>query len=99
TVVGDGGDIGSWRGGDGFGGEDGVEGVGCGGYGELEDDVLREKLSKINLLIAKIEALNFNSTSSSDFVLKSPIPVEDGDSFLEKFKTTSKLETFKFDIE
>nr|GEU53108.1 hypothetical protein [Tanacetum cinerariifolium] len=30
-VVGDSGDIGSWPGGDGFGGEDGVEGVGCGG--------------------------------------------------------------------
>ncbi|GJY90152.1 hypothetical protein Tco_0505348 [Tanacetum coccineum] len=29
----------------------------------------------------------------------SPIPVEDGDSFLEKFKTTPELETFKFDIE
>nr|GEV11707.1 hypothetical protein [Tanacetum cinerariifolium] len=67
--------------------------------GELEDDVFREKLSKINLLIAKIEALNANPTPSSDFVLKSPILVEDGDSFLEKFETTPKLETFKFDIE
>ncbi|GKC77347.1 hypothetical protein Tco_1128121 [Tanacetum coccineum] len=136
--------------------------------GELEDDVLREKLSKINLLITKIEALKDNPTPSSDFVtkspstspnsflketnisynslpesetfcfnleekssgnptsylslpdyeaffcdsepysrdytmdsfvIKSPIPVEDGDSFLEKFKTTPELETFKFDIE
>nr|GEZ22703.1 hypothetical protein [Tanacetum cinerariifolium] len=67
--------------------------------GVLEDDVLREKLSKINLLIAEIEALNANPTSSSDFVLKSPIPVEDGDSFMEKFETTPKLETFKFDTE
>ncbi|GKE95469.1 hypothetical protein Tco_1580324 [Tanacetum coccineum] len=33
------------------------------------------------------------------FVIKSPIPVEDGDSFLEKFETTPELETFKFDIE
>ncbi|GJU95727.1 hypothetical protein Tco_1320483 [Tanacetum coccineum] len=33
------------------------------------------------------------------FMIKSPIPVEDGDSFLEKFKTTPELETFKFDIE
>ncbi|GJU13755.1 hypothetical protein Tco_1136151 [Tanacetum coccineum] len=33
------------------------------------------------------------------FVIKSPIPVEDGDSFLEKFETTPDLETFKFDIE
>ncbi|GJZ17218.1 hypothetical protein Tco_0553341 [Tanacetum coccineum] len=30
--------------------------------GEIEDDILREKLSKINLLIAKIEALNTNPT-------------------------------------
>ncbi|GJS42354.1 hypothetical protein Tco_0567397 [Tanacetum coccineum] len=104
--------------------------------GELEDDVLREKLSKINLLIAKIEALKDNPTPSSDFVtnsgnptsytdlslpdyeafffysepdsgdftmdsfvIKSPIPVEDGDSFLENFETTPELETFKFDIE
>ncbi|GKD08026.1 hypothetical protein Tco_1187711, partial [Tanacetum coccineum] len=28
----------------------------------------------------------------------SPIPVEDSDSFLEKFETTPELETFKFDI-
>ncbi|GKB59754.1 hypothetical protein Tco_0915940 [Tanacetum coccineum] len=101
--------------------------------GELEDDVLREKLSKINLLIAKIEALKDNPTPSSvfvtkkvvaidlslpdyeeffgdsepnsrdftmdSFVIKSPIPVEDGDSFMKKFKTTPELETFKFDIE
>ncbi|GKC87389.1 hypothetical protein Tco_1148038, partial [Tanacetum coccineum] len=117
---------------------------------ELEEDVLREKLLKINLLIAKIEALKYNPTPSSDFVtkspstspnsfleekssgnltsytdlslpnyeaffcdsepdsgdftmdsfvIKSPIPVEDGDSFLEKFETTPELETFKFDIE
>ncbi|GJX92448.1 hypothetical protein Tco_0345774 [Tanacetum coccineum] len=67
--------------------------------GEIEYDILCEKLSKINLLIAKIEALNDNPTPSSDFVLKSPIPIEDGDSFLEKFETTPELKTFKFDIE
>ncbi|GJR61478.1 hypothetical protein Tco_1503640 [Tanacetum coccineum] len=138
--------------------------------GELEDDILREKLSKINLLIAKIEELKDNPTPSSDFVtkspstspnsfleetnisynslpesetfcfnlekkssgnptsyidlslpdyeaffcdsepgsvdftmdsfvIKSPIPVEDGDSFLEKFETIPELETFIFDIE
>ncbi|GJU32744.1 hypothetical protein Tco_1176333, partial [Tanacetum coccineum] len=39
--------------------------------GEIEDDILREKLSKINLLIAKIEALDTNLTPSSDFVTKS----------------------------
>ncbi|GJW23887.1 hypothetical protein Tco_0037698 [Tanacetum coccineum] len=65
----------------------------------IKDDILREKLLNINLLIAKIEALNANPTPSSDFVLKSPIPVEDGDSFLEKIETTPELETFKFDIE
>ncbi|GKA18007.1 hypothetical protein Tco_0697844 [Tanacetum coccineum] len=43
----------------------------------IKDDVLREKLLKINLLIAKIEALNADPTPSSDFVSKSPIPVED----------------------
>ncbi|GJT93383.1 hypothetical protein Tco_1082228 [Tanacetum coccineum] len=37
---------------------------------EIKDDILREKLSKINLLIAKIKALNANPTPSSDFVLK-----------------------------
>ncbi|GJW73499.1 hypothetical protein Tco_0132869 [Tanacetum coccineum] len=65
-------------------------------YGEIDtdilltikDDILREKLLNINLLIAKIEALNANPTLSSDFVLKSPILVEDGDSLLEKFETT-----------
>ncbi|GKC31309.1 hypothetical protein Tco_1038603 [Tanacetum coccineum] len=136
----------------------------------IKDDILREKLLNINLLIAKIEALKDNPTPSFDFVtkspsispnsfleetnisynslpesetfyfnleekssgnptfytdlslpdyeaffcdsepdsgdftidsfvLKSPIPVEDGDSFLEKSKITPELETFKFDIE
>nr|GEY62075.1 hypothetical protein [Tanacetum cinerariifolium] len=37
---------------------------------EVQDDILREKLLNINLLIAKIESLNDNSTP--DCVLKSP---------------------------
>ncbi|GJW74365.1 hypothetical protein Tco_0133735 [Tanacetum coccineum] len=37
----------------------------------IKDDVLREKLLNVNLLIAKIEALNDNPTLSSDFVTKS----------------------------
>nr|GEW22212.1 hypothetical protein [Tanacetum cinerariifolium] len=37
---------------------------------EVQDDILREKLLNINLLIAKIESLNDNSTF--DCVLKSP---------------------------
>ncbi|GJR30103.1 hypothetical protein Tco_1106335, partial [Tanacetum coccineum] len=39
--------------------------------GEIEDDILREKLLNVNLLIAKIEALKDNPTPSSDFVTKS----------------------------
>nr|GEV57388.1 phospholipase-like protein [Tanacetum cinerariifolium] len=58
--------------------------------GEIEDDILREKLLNIHLLIAKIKSLNDNPTP--DCVLKSPspfpIPVEDSDSFFEKFDTS-----------
>nr|GEZ45815.1 hypothetical protein [Tanacetum cinerariifolium] len=57
---------------------------------EVKDDNLREKLMNINLLIAKIKSLNDNPTP--DHVLKSPslspIPIEDSDSFLEKFDTS-----------
>ncbi|GJR66612.1 hypothetical protein Tco_0012677 [Tanacetum coccineum] len=38
----------------------------------IKDDILREKLLKVNLLIAKIEALKDNPTPSFDFVTKSP---------------------------
>nr|GEU44424.1 hypothetical protein [Tanacetum cinerariifolium] len=52
---------------------------------EVKDDILREKLLNINLLVAKIKSLNDNPTP--DHVLKSPslfpIHVEDSDSFLE----------------
>ncbi|GKF83359.1 hypothetical protein Tco_0245015, partial [Tanacetum coccineum] len=54
----------------------------------IKDNVLHEKLLNVNLLIANIKALNANPTPSSDFMLKYPIPVEDGDSFLEKFEIT-----------
>nr|GEX03888.1 hypothetical protein [Tanacetum cinerariifolium] len=57
---------------------------------EVKDDILRKKLLNINLLIAKIESLNDNPTPNC--VLKSPslfpIPVEDSDSFSEKFDTS-----------
>ncbi|GJV64404.1 hypothetical protein Tco_1475232 [Tanacetum coccineum] len=57
---------------------------------EVKDNILREKLLNINLLIAKIESLNDNLTP--DCVLKSPslfpIPVEDSDSFFEKSDTS-----------
>ncbi|GKC92652.1 hypothetical protein Tco_1158094, partial [Tanacetum coccineum] len=73
---------------------------------KIKDNILREKLLNINVLIAKIESLNDNPTPSTDFVLKSPtsfpIPVEDSDFFLEKSKTVlslPELETFRFDIE
>ncbi|GJY26708.1 reverse transcriptase domain-containing protein [Tanacetum coccineum] len=58
--------------------------------GEVKDDIVREKLLNRNILIAKIESLNDNTTP--DCVLKSPspfpIPVEDSDSFFEKSDTS-----------
>ncbi|GKC03338.1 hypothetical protein Tco_0994948 [Tanacetum coccineum] len=69
--------------------------------GEIEDDILREKLSKINLLIAKIEALNTNPPPSSDFVTKSSSTSPN--LFLEKTNTLdnslTESETFCFDLE
>ncbi|GKC83084.1 hypothetical protein Tco_1138801 [Tanacetum coccineum] len=64
-------------------------------FGEIEDDILREKILKINLLISKIESLNNNPTPSTNFELKSPsFPISDEDSdFLPE------LESFRFDIE
>nr|GFA03527.1 hypothetical protein [Tanacetum cinerariifolium] len=71
---------------------------------KVKDDILREKLLNINLLIAKIESLNDNLTP--DCVLKSPspfpIPVKDSDSFFKKSDTSlsysvnslPKFETF-----
>ncbi|GJY33288.1 hypothetical protein Tco_0417757 [Tanacetum coccineum] len=40
----------------------------------IKDDILREKLLNVNLLIAKIEALKDNPTPSSDFVTNSGNP-------------------------
>ncbi|GKB48397.1 hypothetical protein Tco_0899150 [Tanacetum coccineum] len=69
--------------------------------GEIEDDVLREKLSKINLLIAKIEAMNSNPSPSSDFVTKSSSTSLN--LFLEETNTfdnsLTESETFCFDLE
>nr|GEZ43524.1 hypothetical protein [Tanacetum cinerariifolium] len=68
---------------------------------EIEDDNLREKLLKVNLLIAKIEALKDNPTPSSEFLTKSSStsPI----SFLEKTNTFDdslpELENFCFDFE
>nr|GFD37170.1 hypothetical protein [Tanacetum cinerariifolium] len=38
---------------------------------EIEDDNLREKLLKVDLLIAEIEAFKDNPTPSSEFLTKS----------------------------
>ncbi|GJR17881.1 hypothetical protein Tco_0966408 [Tanacetum coccineum] len=69
--------------------------------GELEDDVLREKLLNINLLIAKIEALKDNPTPSSDFVTKSSSTSLN--LFLEETNTFDnslpESETFCFNLE
>ncbi|GKC87466.1 hypothetical protein Tco_1148115 [Tanacetum coccineum] len=68
---------------------------------EIEEDILREKLSKINLLIAKIEEIISNPPLSSDFVTKSPFTFPN--SFLEETNTFDnsipESETFCFDLE
>ncbi|GKA13172.1 hypothetical protein Tco_0692818 [Tanacetum coccineum] len=69
--------------------------------GEIEDDILREKLSKINLLIAKIEALKDNLTPSFDFVTKSSSTSPNF--FLEETNTFNnslpEYKTFCFNLE
>ncbi|GKD70835.1 hypothetical protein Tco_1324925, partial [Tanacetum coccineum] len=69
--------------------------------GEIKDDILREKLSKINLLIAKIEAINSNPPPSFNFVTKSPSTFLNF--FLEETNTFANsipgFETFCFDLE
>ncbi|GJW66889.1 hypothetical protein Tco_0121313 [Tanacetum coccineum] len=67
----------------------------------IKDDILREKLLNVNLLIAKIEAINSNPPLSSDFVTKSPSTFPN--SFLEETNTFDnsipESETFCFDLE
>ncbi|GJR78725.1 hypothetical protein Tco_0149510 [Tanacetum coccineum] len=69
--------------------------------GEIEDDILHEKLSKINLLIAKIEAINSNPPPSSSFETKSPSTFSI--SFLEETITFDnsipESKTFCFNLE
>nr|GFB51049.1 hypothetical protein [Tanacetum cinerariifolium] len=67
----------------------------------IKDDILREKLLNINLLIAKIEALNDNPTSSSNFITKSSSTslnslLEETNSFNNSLP---EFETFYFDVE
>ncbi|GJR38655.1 hypothetical protein Tco_1214339 [Tanacetum coccineum] len=67
----------------------------------IKDDILREKLLNVNLLIAKIEALKDNPTPSFDFVTKSPSTSPN--SFLEEtdtsFNSLPEFETFCFNLE
>ncbi|GJU45365.1 hypothetical protein Tco_1202631 [Tanacetum coccineum] len=64
----------------------------------IKDDILCEKLLKVNLLIAKIEALKDNPTPSSDFVTKSPST--SSNFFLEETNTFDnslpQFKTFNF---
>nr|GFB74057.1 hypothetical protein [Tanacetum cinerariifolium] len=67
----------------------------------IKDDILREKLLNINLLIANIEALNDNPTPSSDFMTK--YSSTSLNSLLEETNTFDdslhEFETFCFDLE
>nr|GEU45063.1 hypothetical protein [Tanacetum cinerariifolium] len=67
----------------------------------IKDDILREKLLNVNLLIAKIEALNDNPTPSSDCITKSPSTSLN--SLLEETNPFDNslpvFETFCFDVE
>ncbi|GKC02782.1 hypothetical protein Tco_0994392 [Tanacetum coccineum] len=67
----------------------------------IKDDILREKLLNVNLLIAKIEALRNNPTPSSDVMIKSTSTFSN--LFLEETNTFDnsipESETFFFDLE
>nr|GFA36944.1 hypothetical protein [Tanacetum cinerariifolium] len=67
----------------------------------IKDDILREKLLNVNLLISKIEALNANPTLSSDYKTKSSSTSPN--SLLEETNTFDnslpEFETFCFDVE
>nr|GEV59952.1 hypothetical protein [Tanacetum cinerariifolium] len=67
----------------------------------IKDDILREKLLNVNLLIAKIEALNDNPTPSFDCKTKSPSTSLN--SLLEETNTSDnslpEFENFCFDVE
>nr|GEU68386.1 hypothetical protein [Tanacetum cinerariifolium] len=67
----------------------------------IKDDILREKLLNINLLIANIEALKDNPTPSSDFMTKSSSTslnflLEETNTF---DNSLPKSKTFYFDLE
>nr|GEX50346.1 hypothetical protein [Tanacetum cinerariifolium] len=67
----------------------------------IKDDIIREKLLNVNLLISKIEALNANPTPSSDCKTKSSFTSLNS---LQKETNTfdnslTEFETFCFDVE
>nr|GFB65178.1 hypothetical protein [Tanacetum cinerariifolium] len=68
---------------------------------EIEDDILREKLLNVHLLIANIEALKDNPTPSSKSLTKSSSTSPK--SFLEKtntfYNSLPEFENFCFDLE
>nr|GEU98861.1 hypothetical protein [Tanacetum cinerariifolium] len=68
---------------------------------EIEDDNLREKLLKVNLLVAEIEALKDNPIPSSEFLTKSsstsPTPFLEGTNTFHN--SLSEFENFCFDLE
>ncbi|GJR15155.1 hypothetical protein Tco_0797807 [Tanacetum coccineum] len=67
----------------------------------IKDDILREKLLNVNLLIAKIDSLRDNPTPSSDVVTKSTSTFPN--LFLEETNTFDnsipESETFRFNLE
>ncbi|GKE42368.1 hypothetical protein Tco_1469652 [Tanacetum coccineum] len=67
----------------------------------IKDDILREKLLNINLLIAKIDALRDNPTPSSEVVIKSTSTFSN--LFLKETNTFDnsipESETFRFNLE
>nr|GEY31919.1 hypothetical protein [Tanacetum cinerariifolium] len=68
---------------------------------EIEDDNLREKLLKVHLLIAEIEALRDNPTLSSEFLTKSsstsPKPFLEGTNTF--YNSLPEFENFCFKLE
>nr|GEZ17910.1 hypothetical protein [Tanacetum cinerariifolium] len=68
----------------------------------IKDDILREKLLNINLLIAKIKALNDNPTASSDFMTKSSTTslnslLEETNPFTSSGSTTTHSDSSLYD--
>ncbi|GJW90965.1 hypothetical protein Tco_0168518 [Tanacetum coccineum] len=67
----------------------------------FRDDILREKLLNVNLLIAKIDALRNNPTPSSEVMIKSTSTFPN--LFLEETNTFDnsfpESETFRFNLE